>query len=64
MEHRPVPKKKCVFCQMTTDLRFLRVRMCVIYRDQCHDFLWVLTVQVVFGGMPGTLFAYVAPLFL
>ena len=47
----------CVFCRMTTTLRFLRLNVCEICRDQLYDFLWVSGVQalvaVVFhlGGM-------------
>lgn len=38
---------KCLFCRMTTTLRFLRLNVCEICRDQLYDFLWVSVVQAV-----------------
>ena len=45
---------KCVFCRMPTDLRFLKLPMCPICRDQSYDFLWASAVQgivAVLGGL-------------
>lgn len=48
---------KCLFCHMRTTLRFLRLNVCEICRDQLYDFLWVSGVQALvtlafnLGGM-------------
>ena len=38
---------KCLFCRMNTTLRFLRLNVCEICRDQVYDFLWVSVVQAI-----------------
>jgi len=38
---------RCVFCRMSTTLRFLRLNVCEICRDQVYDFLWVSAVQAL-----------------
>ncbi len=38
---------KCLFCHMSTTLRFLRLNVCEICRDQVCDFLWVSAVQAL-----------------
>lgn len=40
-------RHKCLFCRMDTTLRFLRLHVCEICRDQVYDFLWVSVVQVI-----------------
>ncbi len=40
-------QRKCVFCHMRTDQRYLRLHVCEICRDQLYDFLWVSGVQGV-----------------
>ena len=41
------PLHRCLFCRMSTDIRFLGIFMCVICRDQFYDFLWASLVQAV-----------------
>lgn len=51
--------RHCVFCRMPTPIRFLRIPMCGICRDQAYDFLWASGVQaslVAFGLMSGLTF--------
>jgi hypothetical protein len=51
--------RRCVFCRMPTPIRFLRVPMCGICRDQAYDFLWASGVQaalVAFGLISGLTF--------
>ena len=38
---------KCLFCRMNTTLKFLRINVCEICRDQVYDFLWVSVVQAI-----------------
>ncbi len=38
-------RHKCLFCRMNTTIRFLRLDVCAICRDQLYDFLWVSGVQ-------------------
>ena len=40
-------RHKCLFCRMNTTLRFLRLDVCEICRDQVYDFLWVSVVQAI-----------------
>ena len=40
-------RHKCLFCRMNTTIRFLRLNVCAICRDQVYDFLWVSVVQVI-----------------
>lgn len=50
---------RCWFCLMDTSLRWLRIPMCPICRDQVYDFLWVSAVQSVVwlvGGIDGWFF--------
>ena len=48
---------RCVFCRMSTTLRFLRLKVCEICRDQVYDFLGVsgvlalVTLAFDLGGM-------------
>lgn len=37
--------ERCVFCRMRTDIRYLRLNVCEICRDQLYDFMWVSLVQ-------------------
>lgn len=49
----------CLFCRMQTELRFLRLPVCSICRDQLYDFSWVSVVQgsvVLAGGLSGFFF--------
>lgn len=39
--------RRCVFCHMDTTLRYLKLDLCEICRDQVYDFLWVSAVQVL-----------------
>jgi hypothetical protein len=51
--------RRCVFCRMPTTIRFLRLPMCGICRDQAYDFLWASGVQaslVAFGLISGLTF--------
>jgi len=44
---------------METSLRWLRIPVCPICRDQLYDFLWVSVVQTIvwfFGGISGWFF--------
>ena len=47
METVTEKKHRCVFCRMSTTLRFLRLNVCEICRDQVYDFLWVSGVQAL-----------------
>jgi len=38
---------RCLFCRMSTTIRFLRLPMCSICRDQFYDFLWASGVQAI-----------------
>jgi len=38
---------RCVFCHMDTTLRYLKLDLCEICRDQVYDFLWVSAVQAM-----------------
>lgn len=59
-EDEPSPAiRRCLFCRMPTQIRFLRLPMCGICRDQAYDFLWASGVQaslVVFGLISGLTF--------
>ena len=59
-QDHPAPAiRRCVFCRMPTPIRFLRLPMCGICRDQAYDFLWASGVQaslVVFGLISGVTF--------
>jgi hypothetical protein len=37
--------RRCLFCGMSSSIRFLRLPMCGICRDQAYDFLWASGVQ-------------------
>lgn len=37
--------RRCLFCRMPSIIRFLRLPMCEICRDQAYDFLWASGVQ-------------------
>ena len=45
MEAAPDFRKTCVFCRMRTDIRYMRLNLCEICRDQLYDFMWVSLVQ-------------------
>ena len=47
METVTEKQHRCVFCRMSTTLRFLRLNVCEICRDQVYDFLWVSAVQAL-----------------
>ena len=50
---------RCLFCRMSTTLRFMRLNVCEICRDQVYDFLWVSAVQAfvtVAFGLGGMVF--------
>ncbi len=50
---------RCWFCFMETSLRWLRIPVCPICRDQLYDFVWVSAVQTIvwfFGGISGWFF--------
>ena len=50
---------RCLFCRMPCSIRFLRVPMCAICRDQAYDFGWASAVQaslVAFGLLSGLTF--------
>lgn len=57
METSTEHRHRCLFCRMNTTLRFLRLHVCEICRDQLYDFLWVSGVQALvtlvfnLGGM-------------
>ena len=54
-----LPQRRCAFCRMPTQIRFLRLPMCPICRDQAYDFLWASGVQallVAFGLLSGLTF--------
>lgn len=38
-------EKTCVFCRMPTEIRYLKLDLCEICRDQIYDFMWVSLVQ-------------------
>ncbi len=40
-------RHKCLFCRMNTTLRYMRLNVCEICRDQVYDFLWVSGVQAL-----------------
>ncbi len=40
-------RHKCLFCRMNTTLRYMRLNVCEICRDQLYDFLWVSGVQAL-----------------
>ena len=40
-------RAKCLFCRMNTTIRFLRLNVCAICRDQLYDFFWVSGVQAL-----------------
>jgi hypothetical protein len=53
------PSRRCWFCWMQTTLRWLRIPVCPICRDQLYDFFWVSAVQSVvwlLGGIDGWFF--------
>lgn len=43
----PTACHRCLFCRMRTDLRFARVWVCPICRDQLYDFFWASAVQAI-----------------
>ena len=45
--HELPATSRCPFCRMTTELRFARMPICAICRDQLYDFAWVSVVQAV-----------------
>ena len=45
METTTESRRRCLFCRMSTTLRFMRLNVCDICRDQVYDFLWVSGVQ-------------------
>ena len=47
MPTAPDSALQCLFCRMSTTIRFLRLPMCSICRDQFYDFLWASGVQAV-----------------
>ena len=47
METRTESRHRCLFCRMSTTLRFMRLNVCEICRDQVYDFLWVSGVQAL-----------------
>ena len=47
MSDAPDSALRCRFCRMSTTIRFLRLPMCSICRDQFYDFLWASGVQAV-----------------
>lgn len=50
---------RCIFCRMNTSLKWLRLPLCSICRDQLYDFFWVTCVQIVFwlsGAVSGVTF--------
>ncbi len=51
--------RRCPFCRMPSQIRFLHVPMCGICRDQSYDFLWASAVQaslVALGLISGLTF--------
>ncbi len=57
METVTEKQRRCFVCRMSTTLRFLRLNVCEICRDQIYDFLWGSGVQALvtlafnLGGM-------------
>ena len=47
------PRRRCVFCRMPTELRFLRLPMCSICRDQTYDFIWASGVNAAVAWPAG-----------
>ena len=53
------PTRRCWFCCMQTSMRWLKIPVCPIGRDQLYDFVWVSAVQSVvwlLGGIDGWFF--------
>ncbi len=55
----PGAVRRCPFCRMPTELRFARLSVCPICRDQLYDFLWASVVQTLVAvafGLGGLFF--------
>jgi hypothetical protein len=57
--NRPGDLAKCVFCRMPSTIRYLKLPLCEICRDQVYDFVWASGVQgliALVGGLTGFYF--------
>lgn len=55
----PIAARRCPFCRMQTELRFARMSVCPICRDQLYDFCWASVVQAIVAfafGLGGLFF--------